>query len=245
MAFKVDASFLRFLTIGALGVRRVAEELEARGFRPIEFERYSTSNKIWATKIKRLRVPDLLCVRTGLRVEVRAKTDLKIKMSDAPANPERVWNAGLRDEDIVALVACREGDDGPLAARHAVYFTVRALHQSAALSRLGPPKSASEGAERDREWPCTVPKRSGRVLDLGGGKLKVLLDADHRPERRQTYSLGDKCAYVAPGDRFIAAGSFRRSSELSYTCARAARKPCRQPSSTCNSCIPKRSGKGG
>ena len=207
MAFKVDASFLRFLTMGALGARRVMQELEARGFQPIEFERYSTSNKIWATKIKRLRVPDLLCVRTGLRVEVRAKTDLKIKMSDAPANPERVWDAGLRGEDIVALVACHEGDDGPVPAEHAVYFTVRALRRSATLSRLGQPKSASEGAERDREWPCTVPTRSGTVLGLGAGKLKVLMDADHRPARRQTYTLGNKRAYVVPGERFVAGSS--------------------------------------
>ncbi len=204
MAFKVDASFLRFLTMGALGTRRVADELRTRGFQPIEFERYSTSNKIWATKIKRLRVPDLLCARTGVRVEVRAKTDLKIKMSDAPANPDRVWDAGLRDEDIVALIACHEGADNPMPAPHAVYFSVRALRQSAHRSRLGQPKPASEGAERDREWPCTVPSRSGRVLDLGDGKLKVLMDADHRPSRRQTYTLGGKHAYVAPGDRFRA-----------------------------------------
>ncbi len=207
MAFKVDASFLRFLTMGALGARRVAEELQARGFQPIELERYSMSNKIWATKIKRLRVPDLLCARTGLRVEVRAKTDLKIKMSDAPANPERAWDAGLRDEDIVALIACQEGADGPVPVQHAVYFTVRALRESESKSRLGPPKSASEGAERDREWPCTVPSRPGRVLGLGGGKLRVLMDADHRPERRQTYTLGDKHPYVVSGDRFAAKSS--------------------------------------
>ena len=32
-----------------------------------KLERYSRSNKIWSTKVKRLRLPDLLCVRTGLR----------------------------------------------------------------------------------------------------------------------------------------------------------------------------------
>ena len=207
MAFKVNTSFLRFLTMGALGARRVADELRERGFQPIEFERYSTSNKIWATKIKRLRVPDLLCARTGLRVEVRAKTDLKIKMSDALSNPERAWDAGLRDDDIVALIACRDGGEGPQPADHAVYFSVRALRQSAPLSKLGQPKSASEGAERDREWPCTVPSRSGQVLGLDGGKLRVLMDADHRPARRQTYTLHNKRAYVAPGDRFTARSS--------------------------------------
>lgn len=106
MSFKADTSFLRFLTMGALGTRHVIEELQAAGFRPVELERYSTSNKIWSTKIKRLRLPDLLCVRTGLRVEVRAKSKLEIKMSHAPNNAERHWDAGLRDEDVVALVVC-------------------------------------------------------------------------------------------------------------------------------------------
>src|ERR1700730_3030356 len=116
MGFKVDTSFLRFLTMGALRVRQVAAELKQRGFEPIELERYCTSNKIWATKVKRLRLPDLLCVRTGLRAEVRAKRALKIRMSDAPQNPDRVWNAGLRNEDVVALIACSDGPDGPVPA---------------------------------------------------------------------------------------------------------------------------------
>ena len=94
MGFKVNSSFLRFLTMGALGVHSVLSELKDRGFEPIELERYCTSNNIWATKVKRLRLPDLLCVKTGMRVEVRAKSDLMIRMSDAPNNPERAWDAG-------------------------------------------------------------------------------------------------------------------------------------------------------
>ena len=77
MGFKADTSFLRFLTMGAVGVRATMAQLRADGFEPIELERYCTSNKIWATKVKRLRLPDVLCVRTGLRVEVRAKSDLE------------------------------------------------------------------------------------------------------------------------------------------------------------------------
>ena len=147
MGFKVDTSFLRFLTMGALGVQRVAAEFRARGFEPIDLERYCDSNKIWATKVKRLRMPDLLCIRTGLRIEVRAKRNLQIRMSDAPNNPERTWDAGCRDEDIVALIACADGPDGPVPADGAMCFTVQALRESVAQSKLGLPKSASEGAE--------------------------------------------------------------------------------------------------
>ncbi len=209
MGFKADTSFLRFLSMGAVGVRRTMDRLRDRGFEPIELERYCGSNKIWTTKVKRLRLPDLLCVKTGMRAEVRAKTDLKIRMSDAPANPDRRWDAGLRDDDIVALITCFDSDDGPQPADEAVYFTVGALRASAARSRLGPPKSASEGAERDRTWPATVPTRDGTVLEVTEERLTVQMTADaERPVRRQTYTLRGKSAYVSPGATFRARTTF-------------------------------------
>ena len=205
MGFKADTSFLRFLSMGAVGVHRTMERFRDRGFEPIELERYCGSNKIWTTKVKRLRLPDLLCVKTGMRAEVRAKTDLKIRMSDAPANPDRVWDAGLRDDDIVALITCFDTDDGPEPADDAVCFTVGALRASVDRSRLGPPKSASEGAERDRTWPATVPSRDGTVLEVSDERLIVEMNADGgRPVRRQTYTLRGKAVYVSPGDTFRA-----------------------------------------
>ena len=209
MSFKTDNSFLRFLSMGAAGVHRTMTLLRSRGFEPIELERYCGTNKIWTTKVKRLRLPDLLCVKTGMRVEVRAKTDLKIRMSDAPANPDRVWDAGLRDEDVVAFIACINADGGPQPADEAIYFTVGALRESVDRSKLGPPKSASEGAERDRTWPATVPSRDGTVLEATNDKLVVRMEADaERPARRQTYRLRGNAVYVSPGDRFSAKATF-------------------------------------
>ena len=212
MSFKTDNRFLRFLSMGAAGVHRTIALLRSRGFEPIELERYCGTNKIWETKVKRLRLPDLLCVKTGMRVEVRAKTDLRIRMSDAPANPERVWDAGLRDEDIVAFIACFDADGGPQPADEAVYFTIGALRGSAARSKIGPPKSASEGAERDRTWPAIVPSRDGTVLQVTADKLSVQMEADaERPTRRYTWSsnrLRGKTVYVSPGDRFSAKTTF-------------------------------------
>ena len=205
MGFKADTSFLRFLSMGAVGVHRTMDRFRDRGFEPIELERYCGSNKIWATKVKRLRLPDLLCIKTGMRAEVRAKTNLKIRMSDAPANPDRVWDAGLRDDDIVALITCFDTDDGPEPADDAVCFTVGALRATVDTSRLGPPKSASEGAERDRTWPATVPTRDGTVLEVSAERLIVRMNADgERPARRQTYTLRGKSVYVSPGDTFRA-----------------------------------------
>jgi hypothetical protein len=207
MGFKADTSFLRFLTMGTVGVRQTMRQLTAAGFRPIELERYCGSNKIWATKVKRLRLPDLLCVNTGLRVEVRAKSDLKIRMSDAPNNPERRWDAGLRDDDLAAFIACFETETGYQPAEEAVLFTVNALRDTVELSTLGAPKSASEGAERDRTWPAVIPSRDGIVETSDSNRLTVIMQGDDRPPRRQSYNLSGKRVYVSPGGRFKAEAS--------------------------------------
>lgn len=209
MGFKADTSFLRFLTMGARGVHHTMAQLADAGFEPIELERYCGSNKIWATKVKRLRLADVLCVRTGLRVEVRAKSDLKIRMSDAPGNPDRAWDAGLRKEDLIAFVACRESDDGPVPFDRPVFFNVEELRKTAGSSKLGQPKSASEGAERDRTWPATIPSRSGKVTQVTSDRIVTHMFAtDDQPARNQSFTLKGKTAYVKCGDTFTAGSCF-------------------------------------
>ncbi len=205
MGLKVDSSFLKFVTMGALGARRVCELMAQAGLQPIELERYSRSNKIWSTKVKRLRLPDLLCVRTGLRVEVRAKSKLTIKMSDAPTNPDRRWNTGLAPRDMIAFVLIREAKDGALhAAENAELFWVENLQATEDDSRLGPPKSASEGAERDREWPSIVASTNGVVQGVDHTRISTRLEGG----RNQTYQLRGKTPYFAPGQAFLAESQF-------------------------------------
>ena len=77
-SFKTDESFLEKLAIGATGACAVFNDLQRQGHKPIELERGSMDYKIWKNiKIKRLRVPDLLCLDCGTRVEARAKTQLR------------------------------------------------------------------------------------------------------------------------------------------------------------------------
>jgi len=223
MGFKADTSFLRFLSIGAVGARQVMKVMKEAGFAPIELDRGSTFNKIWATKIKRLRLPDILCVKTGLRIEVRGKTDLQIRMSDAPGNPERHWDAGMRDEDLAAFIACKDDDGVPVAATEPVFFTYRDLRESIDRSSLSDAKAASEGAETARTWPSTVPKRNGVVREITNSTIRVTMDGDReRSERAQVYQLRDKVAYVVAGDRFTADASIiagvpgKRASLSSY-----------------------------
>lgn len=198
MGLKADTSFLRFLTIGAVGARATIDHLNDHGFEAIELERYGTSNKIWATKVKRLRLPDLICVKTGLRIEVRAKSELKVRMSDAPNNPERRWDVGLRDEDLVAFIACDSENENISASGSPVFFSVSDMRAVVDNTKLGPPKSASEGAERDREWPCTVPSQDGEILSVNEGKIVTQLSTG----RKQTYQLRGKTAYFTQGQTF-------------------------------------------
>lgn len=219
MGFKTDTSFLRFLSMGAVGVRQTMKQLGGMGFQPIELERYCASNKLWMTKVKRLRLPDLLCVKTGLRLEVRAKSDLKIRMSDAPNNPDRRWDSGLRDDDVAAFIAVTEGEGGPQTAEEAVFFSIKALRDSIEESKLGPPKSASEGAERDRTWPAIVPSCDGTVESISEEKLVVTMQIGQGATRKQTYTLNGKHVYLQPGGNFkaevsILAGAPERHADL-------------------------------
>jgi hypothetical protein len=190
--------------MGARGTLSVIDELQRGGFAPIELERYSTSNKIWSTKIKRLRLPDLLCVQTGLRVEVRAKASLEIRMSHAPNNQDRHWDAGLRPEDVIALVPCRDVDGMPEAAGAATYFGVDVLRASMDAKQLSKMKAASEGAEQYLTWPSVVSSRPGHVLECDSARLSVEWSGDGTPPRRYAYALRGKQSYVVAGESFAA-----------------------------------------
>jgi len=189
--------------MGAVGVHTTIDVMRSQGFDPIELERYCSSNKIWGTKVKRLRLPDIMCVRTGVRVEVRAKSDLKVRMSDAPDNPKRRWDVGLRDDDLVAFVACNATEVGVDAIGQPIFFTAADLRASVGSTKLGSRKSASEGAEQDREWPRTVPSKNGEVIDVRADKIVTTLVSG----RRQTYQLKGKRPYITPGKMFIGGAS--------------------------------------
>lgn len=208
MGFKTDTSFLQFLTMGALAVQRVTSQLAQLGFSPIELERYASSNKIWGTKIKRLRLPDLLCIRTGMRVEVRAKSTLEIRMSHAPNNPERYWDAGNADTDIVAFVPCRTGVSGPVVTGAATFFTFGALRQSMDRNQLSRLKAASEGSEQHLTWPTIVSSRPGFVLDVTSTHLTVEWGGDNKLARRYAYALNGRFPYIGRGETFAGGTQF-------------------------------------
>jgi hypothetical protein len=111
----------------------------------------------------------------------------------------------MRDDDVVVFILCR--NDGKLEVAESINaFTVRDLRATQDQARLGPPKSAAEGAERDLTWPSWTPGRSGIVTEIEGsrtaGDLRVTVQYDSG--RRYTYPAGHKSAHVAAGEHFEA-----------------------------------------
>jgi HEAT repeat protein len=185
-SFKTDESFLEKIAIGATGTRRTFQDLRSQGHDPMELERGSMSFKIWkAIKVKRVRVPDILCLRCARRVESRAKTNMEISMSHSTSNPERGWDFGLEDSDMVALAHCEKTGPGPLdwvASPLVQYITVRSLREAwrANVVKMERPKGAQEGFEIRATWPSAVAKAAGTVDEVNSRTIRYLKASDNR-----------------------------------------------------------------
>jgi len=177
-AYKSDVSFLEKISLGAVGTRKVFEDMTAQGHSPIELERGSMSFKIWKQiKIKRVRVPDILCINCDKRVESRAKTNLEITMSHSVSTPERGWDFGLEDDDYIALVKCVKGGEKPtdwVAEEPVQYVQVGSMREAynKNLAFAEKPKGATEGFEIRVTWPSSLASDHGEVTLVNSQKIQ-------------------------------------------------------------------------
>ena len=185
-SFKTDESFLEKLAIGAIGARAVFDNLQRYGHKPIELERGSMSYKIWKQiKIKRVRVPDILCLKCCTRFEARAKTKLELSMSHSLSDPERGWDKGLTDGDVVALSLCSRTGDRPIdwrASELIQFAPVGELSRAFTEKRviITKPKGAGEGFELRVTWPCVVASGDGIVSEV----LQTRIQFKRKPDSR-------------------------------------------------------------
>lgn len=185
-AFKTDESFLEKIAMGVAGTRRVFEDLLRLGHRPIELERGSMSYKIWKEiKIKRFRVPDILCLSCARRVESRAKRKLELSMSHSRSDPERGWYYGLKDQDWIAFVGCERTGPGPLdwSASGLVQYVpvsemLAAWRSNAAIE--GRRKGAEEGFEMRVVWPAAIASAALAVEEVGPDVIRCRRTTDRR-----------------------------------------------------------------
>lgn len=206
MGFKEDADFARFVSMGAVGTATVAQYLRTHyQHEPIELERYAMANKVWQTKVKRLRLPDLVCVRCGLRVESRAKSKLGVVLSHSEA-PDRAWNAGgMRAEDLFAFLRA-DLSEFPPHVSEPVFFTCSALAKALDRAKRSAPKAASEGSEVTLTWPTWTPSRSGIFQGVDStGRLVCQWNDGTVYRYWQWKRWGEpRFVYVAPGGEIIA-----------------------------------------
>ena len=203
LAFKPDSSFFRKIVVGAVGARAVCEDLGKRGHRFVELERGSTNSKLWKdVKRKRVRIPDLVCLNCGTRIECRARTSPELSMSHSPTDEERAWDFGMIDNDWIAFPVCSALKDvdwanGKLtdcksywrqkswvewkALEHINYFTVEAFR--ARLHAKSRTKGVEEGSENFIAWEATFSSRRGPVLSVNRNdrKIKIALADGTRP----------------------------------------------------------------
>lgn len=224
MGFKNDTDFFRSLTMGVYAADAITQDLQDNhGHRIIELERYAKANKLWRTKVKRMRLPDLMCIRCGLRIESKGKKELKVKISDSRL-PGREWrDGGMRLDDVFAFARV-DMTTTPVTVANLIYVTRRDLEAALPSSKESKRKSVSEGSELDRSWPMWTPSFAGTVTEIidteNARKVKVAKEpTGSYPYRNATEWKSFHS--LAVGERFEAgqpvAYSFRMVS--SVTCA--------------------------
>jgi hypothetical protein len=189
--FKSDDSFLRKLAIGAAGTNATIKRLTDLGFNPIELERGSTGFKIWKKiKIKRVRVPDILCLTTGLRFESRGKTKPEVSMSHSLKDPRRAWDAGMRDDDHVSIVVFEQSADSPINLKRIspVHFiSVKDLRDAFTGKRVSitKPKGVEEGSEIRVVWTSAIANQQSAVSEVSATRLRLTPVAGDRSQTVQ------------------------------------------------------------
>lgn len=189
--FKSDDSFLKKLAVGAAGTNETITRLTELGFKPIELERGSTGFKIWKKiKIKRVRVPDILCLNTGLRIESRGKTKAEISMSHSLKDPRRAWDAGMRDEDYVSIVVFEQNDESSIDLKRISpihFISVKDLRSAFTAKRVSitKPKGVEEGSEIRVQWACAVARQKSKVSEVSAKRLQLIADPPARCQNIQ------------------------------------------------------------
>jgi HEAT repeats len=219
LAFKPDSSFFEKIVRGAIGTLAVCHDLDQHGHQMVELERGALDTKLWKdVKRKRVRIPDLLCLKCGLRVESRAKAKAELTMSHSTGDAERVWDFGMVDADCVAFPVCESTrrmfwSHGKLHDA-ASYWHERDWTHWALLGRINyfrvsefravpfqkkAMKGVTEGSETVIEWPATFSTRIGHVESIQGQKVAIRRTSDRH---NYTWTIRpNQSVFVTPGEK--------------------------------------------
>lgn len=208
-SFKTDESFLEKISIGTIGTQRVFEVLRQLGHQPIELERGSMNYKIWKKiKIKRIRVPDILCVDNGIRIESRAKSKFEISMSHSTSDPDRGWDFGMKDNDFVAFIGCSKAGSRPidwLPDRIVQFILIKDLKKCVVKKEIviTKPKGTQEGSEIRIIWPVGLASADGAITEITKTSVKYKTTAGRTNFVRLTKGGKTLIPLVKVGDKVV------------------------------------------
>ena len=203
LALKPDSSFFRKIAIGVVGTRAICKDLSTRGHDIRELERGALDTKLWKeVKRKRVRIPDLVCLRCGMRLESRAKTSPKLSMSHSDEE-ERAWSFGMVDSDVVAFPVCEPVNEAYWSAgrlreevsywheRNWVRWQVRPWINYVATGELRSTpfirekaKGVTEGSESTVSWPAVFATVEGVVESPNSERIVIKPDTGARRSLR-------------------------------------------------------------
>ncbi len=203
LSLKPDSSFFRKIAIGVVGTKAICKDLSVRGHDIRELERGALDSKIWKeVKRKRVRIPDLVCLRCGIRLESRAKTGPRLSMSHSDEE-ERAWSFGMVDSDVVAFPVCEPVNEAYWSAgrlreevsywheRNWVRWQVRPCINYIATGELRSApftrekaKGVTEGSESTVSWRAVFATVQGTVESLSSERVVIKPDIGSRRSLR-------------------------------------------------------------
>lgn len=182
--YKDDSTFLKYLTMSLVGEVAAIEMMKAYGHSFV-FDGYGAGTTEVFKEIfhKRKRTPDLICIACGQKLEVRAKSRLKIAMSHSSARP---FDRELRAEDWVGFVRVvlrsphlNETDPSSYRPPTEMYvISVAELSGKKDVALASIPKSKEMGLEKFLVWPTLLSPVTGNIKELTREPSRVHIAAD-------------------------------------------------------------------
>lgn len=180
--YKDDDTFLQYLTMSFVGENTAIELMKPFGHQ-FEFDGYGAgSREMYKDEfLKQRRTPDLKCKHCGQKLEVRAKSALKVAMSHSQKRP---FDKELEPDDWVGFVRVRriQGStdllDPDSYTKPSTIFVISTaqLSRTKELAERSPPKAKDKGLEKYLVWPTLLAPCSGVLKGITRDPASIMIE---------------------------------------------------------------------
>ena len=111
-------------------------------------------------------------------------------MSHSISDPKRAWDAGMRDDDFVSVVAFEQSNDSAVDLQQVSpihFISVHDMRESFAAGQVSitQPKGFEEGSERRLLWKCAAANQRSVVSAVESVRISLTASLDARPQAIQ------------------------------------------------------------